>query len=150
MWLYLNVIASGDISTSHTPARRTGHKTEYQFGLGISSIEFSTQNKFTGEVKECTVYVTVDDDTPPLAKNCPKGVIRHTDLDRQISIDPMFSDNTGIERIDIGGLPSLPIVPGEYMVTFRALDQHGNIGVCQVNTRHADHAFIFVLYRSRY
>ena len=89
MWVYLNVVASGEISTSHTPARLTGRKTEYQFGHGISSIEFSTQNKFTGEVKSCTVYVTIDDNTPPIAKNCPKGVIRHTDLTRQITIAPM-------------------------------------------------------------
>ena len=49
-----------------------------------------------------------------------------------MNIDPRFSDNTGIESIDIEEMPKVPIRPGEYLVTFRAKDQHGNIGVCQV------------------
>ena len=171
IWLYLDVIASGEISTSHTPARKIGKHNEYQFSLGITEIEFSTQNKITGEIQSCSLFVTVEDNTPPVAKSCPKGnfqkdlkknhhgklsekkitnyyliiffiiskirwrflgIIRHTDPSARIKIDPRFSDNTGIEAIDIEGMPKIPIRPGEYLVTYRAKDQHGNIGVCQI------------------
>lgn len=86
------------------------------------------------------------DDTPPVAKYCPKTVIKYTQLNQRFRFDPRFQDNTGIARLDIDGLPGkrnaqftititdsdTPINPGEYLVTYRAIDKFGNTGLCQV------------------
>ena len=100
IWININIVSSGEFTTSHTPTRKNGQKIEYLFGEGIHKLKFSTQSKITAEIESCSYTVTISDTTPPRAINCPNQVIRHKDLSRNIEIDPKFTDNTGIENRD--------------------------------------------------
>ncbi|CBY39931.1 unnamed protein product, partial [Oikopleura dioica] len=100
-WLQFDIKSATEPTTAHPRIRKNGHSYEYGFDLGVTEISFSTQNRFTGELASCSFFVDVVDDTPPISKNCQKGVMHHFDPDRQIFYDPKFEDNTGVMRIDV-------------------------------------------------
>lgn len=133
-WLQFDIksASSSQPTTAHPRVRMNGRAYEYGFDLGVTEISFSTQNRFTGNVASCSFFVDVVDDSPPVSKNCQKGVMHHYDPDRQIFFDPKFEDNTGVIRIDVEGLPRVPMNPGEYLITYRAFDKFNNVGLCQV------------------
>ena len=121
--LRLDVISSNpNVATTYTPVRRgLKDKLEYQFNIGINLIKFSSQSRITGEgtstigfwfkiiysVKTCSTVINVEDNSPPVAKTCPKGIIRHSELNKRFKYNPRFQDNTGIVKLDVSGSPGM-------------------------------------------
>ncbi|MEQ1514823.1 MAG: HYR domain-containing protein, partial [Lysobacteraceae bacterium] len=135
---WITPTASDNCNDLGLPTLVSTHNSGDAFPVGATTVTY-TATDAAGNTSTCSFVVTVVDNTSPVITGCPSTVNVNTGAGNTACSQtatwtaPTSFDNCGIQSFASTHLPGATFPVGTTVVTYTAIDIHGNSSTCSFN-----------------